>query len=89
MLSNRLNSCSVLKGLAVTAFRKLFVLTAGLGLATIVQPSFSSESSHVIYRFPNVANLGALETRVANSGSEAALDRITSRRHKVATAMVQ
>ncbi len=70
------------------AFRALVVLLIGLGSVCFAQPnSAGNDSADVIYRFPNVANLGVLETRIVNSGSEGALDRMASRRHKVATAM--
>ncbi len=69
------------------AFRRLLVLTAAFVSASSVQPCFSNAATDVIYRFPNVANLGALETRLGNHPGAVALDRIASRRHKVATAM--
>ncbi len=70
------------------AFRTFFVLLIGLGSLCLAQPnSAGNTSTDVTYRFPNVANLGALETRIGDHPGAVALDRIASRRHKVATAM--
>ncbi len=68
------------------AFRTFFVLLIGLGSVCLAQPnSAGNDTADVIYHFPDVANLGTLEVRAATSG-EGALDRITSRRRKVAPA---
>ena len=70
------------------AFRTLSVLLIGLGSFCFAPPnSAGNDSADVIYRFPNVANLGALETRLGDHPGAVALDRMASRRHKVATAM--
>lgn len=72
------------------AFRTLLVLLVGLGSACFVPPSGAVDAvdapSEVIYRFPDVANMGTLETRIGERPGAVALDRIATRRHTVAAA---
>lgn len=50
-------------------------------------PSSAADAAgEVVYRFPDVANLGTLETRIGDRLGAVALDRIASRRHTVASA---
>lgn len=69
------------------AFRTLLILLAGLAAASFGQPCSSNNATDVVYHFPNVANLGTLERRIGDRPGAVALDRISSRRHKVAAAM--
>jgi len=69
----------------VKAFRKLLVLTAAFASVSALQPCFSSAATDVIYHFPDVPNLGSLDARIATNGA-GVLDRIASRRHRVAPA---
>ena len=70
------------------AFRPLLALLAGLCSACFMPPSGAVDAAgEVVYRFPNVANLGTLETRTGDQPGAVALDRIASRRHAVAAAM--
>ena len=68
------------------AFRTLLILLAGLAAASFGQPCSSNNATDVVYHFPNVANLGTLERRIGDRPGAVALDRISSRRHKVAAA---
>lgn len=68
------------------AFRTFFVLLIGLGSLCLAQPnSAGNTSTDVTYHFPDVANLGSLDVRIATTG-EGVLDRIASRRHRMAPA---
>ncbi|MFA7341180.1 MAG: hypothetical protein WC028_30640 [Candidatus Obscuribacterales bacterium] len=69
------------------AFRTLLALLAGIGSACfMLSASAADAAGEVVYRFPDVANLGTLETRIGDRPGAVALDRIASRRHTVASA---
>lgn len=69
------------------AFRTLLAMLAGLCSACFIPPSSAADAAgEVVYRFPDVANLGTLETRIGDRPGAVALDRIASRRHTVASA---